>query len=262
MSYSPERIVCLSSETVELMYALNQQHRIAGITAFARYPVGLHRRHPVVSGFSSAKVEKILAVKPDLILAYSYLQTDIVDACIKAGVEVHVFTQSNLAGILGMIDTMGRLLDCVASAAALRLDLQQQLENAERVAQGLSQQPRVYFEEWDEPMITGIQWVSELIALAGGVDVFAARARSGAARDRVVSGEEVLAADPQVIIGSWCGKKFLPESLALRPEWNKLPALQNQCVFEIASHDILVPGMTAITRGLPQLRALIQRHFS
>ncbi len=254
----PQRIACLSSETVEVLYALGQEHRIAGITAFARHPVGVTKNHPIISGFSTAKVEKIFAVKPDLILGYSSVQGGIVKECIIAGYEVHIFNQRSIAGIFQMIATLGWWLNCVERAEQLIANLQSRIENARFVAATFPLHPRVYFEEWHTPMYAGIHWVSELIEIAGGVDVFADVAQQVSAENRKVSAEQVIAAAPELIIGSWCGQKFDPEVVQSREGWSIIPAVQQQQIHEIASEDLLVPGMTAITRGLPLIQNLIR----
>ncbi|QLI82825.1 ABC transporter substrate-binding protein [Chitinibacter fontanus] len=254
----PQRITCLSSETVEVLYALGQQHRIAGITAFARHPAGVTKNHPIISGFSTAKADKIFAVEPDLILAYSSLQGEIVKECILAGYEVHFFNQKSIAGIFNMIRTLGLLLDCSERAETLIAQLQSQLDNARFVAATFSQRPRVYFEEWHTPLYTGIRWVSELIAIAGGVDVFDDISHAPRAKDRAVMPEQVIAAAPELILGSWCGQKFDTQAVMQREGWQHIPAVAQRQVFEIASEDLLVPGITAISRGLPLIQSYIR----
>ncbi|QLG87441.1 ABC transporter substrate-binding protein [Chitinibacter bivalviorum] len=254
----PQRIACLSSETVEVLYALGQQHRIAGITAFARHPAGVTKHHPIISGFSTAKAEKIFAIEPDLILAYSSLQGEIVKECILAGYEVHFFNQKSLAGIFNMIATLGRLLDCSERAEQLIAELQANIAAAQLEATSFTQRPKVYFEEWHTPLYSGIRWVSELIAIAGGEDVFDAISQAPRAKDRTVTPEQVIAAAPDLILGSWCGQTFDTEAVKQRAGWQSIPAVQNNVVFDIASEDLLVPGITAITRGLPLIQSFIR----
>lgn len=256
----PQRIACLSSETVEVLYALGQAHRIVGITAFARHPVGVTKNHPIISGFSTAKAEKIFAVEPDLILAYSSLQGEIVKECILAGYEVHFFNQRSIAGIFQMIATLGLLLDCTERADALIANLQSQLDNARFVAATYPVHPKVYFEEWHTPLYTGIRWVSELIAIAGGVDVFDEISHAPRAADRTVTADQVIAAAPELILGSWCGQAFDTQAVLKREGWEGIPAIVERQVFEIASEDLLVPGITAITRGLPLIQSFIQTY--
>ena len=258
MQQGPQRIACLSSETVEVLYALGQEHRIAGISAFARHPEGVSKNHPIICGFSSAKVEKIFAVEPDLILAYSSLQGDIVKECILAGFEVHFFNQKSIAGIFDMIANLGRMLDCNDRADALISDLLTQIRAAQDEAATYASRPKVYFEEWHTPLYSGIRWVSELIAIAGGEDVFASLSHATRAKDRTVTPEQVIAAAPDLIIGSWCGQDFEPGTVSARAGWQAIPAVKNQQLFAVASEDLLVPGITAITRGLPLLQSHIR----
>lgn len=255
----PQRIACLSSETVEVLYALGQEHRIAGISAFSRHPAGVTKNHPIICGFSSAKVEKIFAVEPDLILAYSSLQGEMVKECVLAGFEVLFFNQKSIAGILNMIRTLGLLLDCTERANALIAELQAHIDTARLEAASYTRRPKVYFEEWHTPLYTGIRWVSELIEIAGGEDVFEAISHQVRAKDRSVNAEQVINAAPDLIIGSWCGQAFEPETVKAREGWQTIPAVINQQVFEIASEDLLVPGITAITRGLPLIQAHIRK---
>ncbi|UXY13906.1 ABC transporter substrate-binding protein [Chitiniphilus purpureus] len=252
----PGRIACLSSETVHVLYALGEQHRIVGVSAFARHPAGVTGRHPVICGFQSGKPDKILAVRPELVLAYSSLQGDLVKACVEAGLPVHLFNQHDLAGIFGMIATLGRLLDCTGRADALIAALQARLDAARPVAGG--PRPRVYFEEWHSPLTTGIRWVSELIGIAGGEDVFAAQSHAVRFAGRQVDAAAVIAAAPQLIVGSWCGQPFDAARVMARHGWDVVPAVRQARVHSIASHDILVPGIAAITHGLPQLQTLIR----
>lgn len=253
---TPTRIACLSSETVDVLYALGQEHRIAGISAFSRHPAGVTKLHPIICGFSSAKAEKIIAVKPDLVLAYSSLQGEIVKECVLAGLEVHFFNQKSIAGIFNMIATLGRLLDCQPQAGELIAGLQAQIDAARALAATFKHRPKVYFEEWHDPFYTGIRWVSELIEIAGGEDIFSSLSHAVRAKERTVSAEQILAAAPDIIIGSWCGQAF--DTAAVRARgWDTIPALQNNQLFEIASHDLLVPGIAAIRDGLVQIQTII-----
>lgn len=257
--HGPQRIACLSSETVEVLYALGQQHRIVGISAFSRHPAGVTKNHPIICGFSSAKVEKILAVEPDLILAYSSLQGEMVKECVLAGYEVLFFNQRSIAGIFNMIRTLGLLLDCTERANALIAELSAQIAAAKFAATRFAWRPKVYFEEWHTPLYTGICWVSELIAIAGGDDIFAEIAPKVRAKDRTVTPEQVIAGAPDLILGSWCGQAFASETVTARAGWDVIAAVKNQQVFEIKSEDLLVPGITAITRGLPQIQTHIRQ---
>ena len=258
MSY--RRIACLSTEAVETLYLLGAEDRIAGISGFTTRPARARREKPKVSGFSSAKIERILAVEPDLIIAFSDLQADIVRELIRAGIEIHVFNQRSLAGILGMIRTLAALVDRSRAGERLVADLQDRLEAAQLRARGLSRRPRIYFEEWNDPLISGIRWVSELIEAAGGADCYAEESRRPAARDRIIGDPaDVIRRAPDIIVGSWCGKKFRSEQVRARPGWDAVPAVRDHRLYEIKSADILSPGPSAITEGLAQLERIVMR---
>ena len=257
MSRLPQRIVCLTTETVEVLYALGEQDRIVGISGYTVRPPQARKEKPKVFAFTSGDIDKILATQPDLVLTFSDLQADISRDLVKAGVPVYAFNPRSVEDILGMIETGGRLGGAEAEALALVGELEAQIERtraiaAERFAKA-GKKPRVYFEEWDEPLISGIRWVSELITIAGGEDVFAERARSPLAKDRLPTAEEVIAKAPDIIIGSWCGKHFRPERVAARPGWENIPAVRDGRLHEIKSAVILTPGPVAIAEGLPAL---------
>jgi len=253
-----QRIACLSTESVEVLYALGAEDLIAGISGYTTRPARARNEKPKISGFSSAKLERIFAVRPDLVISYSNMQSEISRDLISAGVEVHAFNQHTVDGILRMIAVLAHLVGKVEQGAALIADLQQTLQAAQQRTAHWTRRPVVYFEEWDSPMMSCIGWVSELIALAGGQDAFADLAQHHSARQRIIADPaEVLARAPDIIIASWCGKKFRPEKMAERAGWQQLPALQNGQVFEIKSADILSPGPSAITHGLPQLQQII-----
>ncbi|PRY93233.1 iron complex transport system substrate-binding protein [Hasllibacter halocynthiae] len=245
----PRRIVCLSEETVETLYLLGEEDRIAGVTGYAVRPPRVRREKPRVGAFETADVPKILALRPDLVLLFSDVQADLAAALMRAGVAVHGFNQRDVAGILGMVRTVGALVNAPERAEALVADLSAGLAPA-------PPGPSVYFEEWDEPMITGIGWVSELIAVAGGVDVFAGRAHPRA-EGRVVTSREVIEAAPDVILASWCGRKVRPGTIARRPGWDGIPAVRDGRVHEIKSPLILSPGPAALTDGLAAIRAAL-----
>jgi iron complex transport system substrate-binding protein len=256
MPFPPERIVCLTEETVETLYLLGEDRRIVGVSGYAVRPPRVRREKPRVAAFVSADIPRILALRPELVLTFSDLQADIAAALIRAGVAVHAFNQRDVAGILAMIRTVGALVDALPKAEALARALEQRLERIRRIRSG-TVRPRVYFEEWDDPLITGIGWVSELIEIAGGTDVFADRRAAAAARDRIVSPDAVLAARPEVILASWCGKKVRPERIAGRSGWAELPAVVTGRIHEIKSPLILQPGPAALTDGLDAIvRAL------
>jgi iron complex transport system substrate-binding protein len=255
---TPRRIVCLTEETCETLYLLGEQERIVGISGFTVRPPRARREKPKVAAFTSARIDKILALEPDLVLGFSDLQADIAAALIRSGLAVHVFNQRTVIGILAMIETVGALVGVPDRAAALIAELEAGMAAIAQAAARLPRRPRVYFEEWDEPLISGIGWVSELIALAGGEDCFPELAGRAAARERVIADPaEVVRRAPDLVIGSWCGKRFRPDSLAARPGWDAIPAVRRGQVFEIKSCDILQPGPAALTDGLQQLHARI-----
>jgi iron complex transport system substrate-binding protein len=222
-------------------------------------PPQARRDKPRVSAFTSADIPKILALEPDLVLTFSDLQADIAAVLIRQGVAVHAFNQRTIAEILDMIRTLGALVGAPGRAEALADRLAAAVDSTRQRASQLPRRPKVYFEEWDDPMISGIGWVSELIGVAGGIDIFAALACRKAAKDRIVSAGEIISCSPDIIIGSWCGKKFRPEKVANRPGFERLPAVQRGAVFEIKSPLILQPGPAALTDGLAALENVIAR---
>ena len=260
--FPPSRIVCLTEETVETLYLLGEQDRIVGISGYVVRPPQARREKPRVSAFTSANIDKILALNPDLVLTFSDLQADIVAELIRRGLNVHAFNQRTISGILDMIRTLGALVDASRRAEERVATLEAGLVQARKRTECLPLQPKVFFEEWDDPLISGIGWVSELIEIAGGIDVFADRRYQGAAKDRVVTAEEVVAREPDLIIGSWCGKKFRPERVAARPGFAQTPAVQREEVYEIKSSLILQPGPAALTDGLADLHRIIERWAS
>src|SRR5215472_10527065 len=257
--FPPERIICLTEETVETLYLLGEDHRIVGVSGYAVRPPQVRREKPRVSAFISADVPKIIALKPDLVLTFSDLQADIVAELIRNNVAVHAFNQRDVGGILDMFRTLGALVGATDRADALASSLASRVNAVHERALQLSHRPRVYFEEWDEPMISGIAWVSELIEAAGGTDIFADRATGKSAKERIVTAEEVIARQPDIIVGSWCGKKFRPEKVAARPGFAEIPAVRNNTVHEIKSPIILQPGPAALTDGLQALQAIFER---
>jgi iron complex transport system substrate-binding protein len=249
------RIVCLTEETVETLYLLGQEARIVGVTGYAVRPARVRKEKPRVGAFTSADVPKIMALQPDLVLTFSDLQADIAAALIRQGVEVHAFNQRDVAGILRMIRTVGALAGCAGAADAMAQGLEARLQAVQAVAR--PDCPRVWFEEWDEPLISGIGWVSELIGIAGGQDVFPELAAQKAARDRILLPDQVLARAPEVILASWCGKKVVPARIAARPGWGDLPAVRQGRIHEIKSPLILSPGPAALTDGLDAIVAAL-----
>jgi iron complex transport system substrate-binding protein len=255
--FPPARIVCLTEETVETLYLLGQEHRIVGVSGYCVRPPQVRREKPRVSAFITADIEKILALAPDLVLTFSDLQADIAAALIRRNVAVHAFNQRDVAGILAMIRTLGALTGAVDEAESLATSLAGRLVAARERAERLPRRPRVYFEEWDDPMISGLQWVAELIEAAGGSEVFPALACAKNAKDRIVTADQVIAAAPDIIIGSWCGKKFVPAKVAARPGFETVPAVRTGFVREIKSALILQPGPAALTDGLDALVGIV-----
>lgn len=250
-----ERIVCLTEETVETLYLLGQEHRIVGVTGYAVRPARVRREKPRVGAFTSADVPKILGLRPDLVLTFSDLQADIAAELIRAGAEVHAFNQRDVAGILRMIRCVGALAGAAGAADALAQGLEARL--AKIAAQNRDGRPRVWFEEWDDPLISGIGWVSELVGIAGGRDVFPELAAEPLARNRIVLPGQVLDRAPEVILASWCGKKVVPERIAARPGWADLPAVRQGRIHEIKAPLILAPGPAALTEGLEAILAAL-----
>ncbi len=257
--FPPDRIVCLTEETVETLYLLGEEDRIVGVTGYAVRPSRVRREKPRVGAFTSADIPKILALEPDLVLTFSDLQADIAAELVRKGVTVMAYNQRDVAGILSMIRHLGATVGQPKRAARLVDHYETRLAKIAAQASG-KPRPKVYFEEWDQPMISGISWVSELIEIAGGQEVFPDLARQEAAKDRIVSPEQAIAAAPDVILASWCGKKVRPERIASRPGWEEIPAVRNGQITEIKSPIILQPGPAALTDGLDAIVAALKRY--
>ncbi|MCC7200038.1 MAG: cobalamin-binding protein [Gammaproteobacteria bacterium] len=254
----PQRIVCMTEETTETLYLLGEERRIVGISGFTVRPPRARREKPRVSAFTSAKIDRILELQPDLVLGFSDLQADIAADLVRGGVEVHVFNHRSVAGILGMILTLGGMIGCGDKARALVASLESGLDGIRTAAAALPRRPRVYFEEWDEPQISGIRWVSELVELAGGIDCFPELARESLGRNRIIADPlEVPRRAPDIILGSWCGKKFRPERVAARPGWQDVPAVRDGQLFEVKSSIILQPGPAGLTDGVREIQRRI-----
>lgn len=255
----PQRIVCLTEEPTEVLYALGESARIAGISGFTVRPPQARREKPHVSAFTSAKIGAILALDPDLAIGFSDLQADIAQALVRAGIEVWISNHRSVAGILGYVRRLGALVGAGERAAVLAEALEARVAKARAAAATLARRPRVYFEEWDAPMISGIHWVSELIEAAGGDDIFPQRAQERLAAARIVADpDDVVRAAPDLIIGSWCGKRFRADKVAARPGWAAIPAVREGELHEIKSALILQPGPAALTDGLLALQDIIQ----
>jgi iron complex transport system substrate-binding protein len=254
----PNRIVCLTEETTETLYLLGEDWRIVGISGFTVRPPRARREKPRVSAFTSAKIDRILALEPDLVLGFSDLQADIAAELVRAGCEVHVFNHRSVAEILRTVRVLGGMIGCEAKTAALAEQLEAGLDEVRRAAASLSRRPRVYFEEWDDPQISAIRWVSELIGLAGGDDCFPELAVQSLGRNRIIADRlEVPRRVPDIILGSWCGKKFRPENVAARPGWQDVPAVRDGELHEVKSAIILQPGPAALTEGVREIQRRI-----
>ena len=259
----PQRIVCLTEETTETLYLLGEEHRIIGISGFTVRPARARKEKPRVSAFTSAKIDRILELRPDLVLGFSDLQADIAAQLARAGLDVHLFNQRSVAEIFRMIRTLGGMIGCEARTAELVARLEAGIDTARARAAALPRNPRVYFEEWDEPLISGIRWVAELIGIAGGVDCFPELSVQSLGRQRIIAdAAEVPRRAPDIILGSWCGKKFRPDEVTARPGWDGIPAVRGGFVREIKSPIILQPGPAALTDGLPAIQQIIEEWAS
>ena len=255
----PERIVCLTEETTETLYLLEEDWRIVGISGFTVRPERARKEKPIVSAFTKARIPEIVDLKPDLVLGFSDIQADIASQLIAEGIEVHIFNHRTVSGILRMIRTLGAMVGCSDKSQALAETLKTRLQQI-RSECAHECRPRVYFEEWNDPLITGIGWVSELIEIAGGTDVFAELSSETLAKHRIVADpNEVVRRAPDIIIGSWCGKPFRPREVQSRPGWNAMRALRNQDIYEIDSSTILQPGPAALTDGVRSIRQILSR---
>ena len=254
----PQRIVCLTEETTEWLYLLGEEDRIVGISGFTVRPPRARREKPRVSAFTTAKIDRIVDLRPDLVLGFSDLQADIAAELVRRGIDVHVFNQRSVREILAMMVQLGALVGAGERALDWVADWQRRAEERRRSLPPAQERPRVYFEEWDDPLISGIRWVSELVELAGGFDCFPELAREGLGKDRIIADPmTVVSRQPDLIIGSWCGKKFRPEKVAARPGWESIPAVRDGAIHEVKSALILQPGPAALTDGLEGLAGLI-----
>jgi iron complex transport system substrate-binding protein len=262
----PERIVCLTEETTETLYLLGEQDRIVGISGFTVRPAIARKEKPKVSAFTSAKIDRIMALEPDLVIGFSDLQADIAADLIRLGANVLLLNHRSVEDILNMILMLSSMVGAVDKGEQLVSQLTERLETIRQRGLALPKRPRVYFEEWDEPMFSAIRWVSELIDIAGGEDCFGDLGKMPHGKDRIIADpQRVIDAKPDVIIGSWCGKKFRPDKVAVRPDWQTIPAVAKNHLYEIKSPLILQPGPAALTDGLDALVNIIhpiakQRH--
>jgi iron complex transport system substrate-binding protein len=254
----PQRIVCLTEEPTEVLYAIGEQHRIVGISGFTVRPARARKEKPKVSAFTSAKIGEILKLSPDMVIGFSDIQADIARELIAAGVEVWISNHRSVEGIVDYIRRLGALVGAVDKSEDLASRAERHLVEVENAASQLPLRPRVYFEEWDDPMISGIRWVAELVRIAGGDDIFPELAEKSLARDRIIADSaEVIRRAPDLIIGSWCGKKFRPDKVAARAGWDAIRAVRDGQLREVKSPLILQPGPAALFDGLDALHALI-----
>jgi iron complex transport system substrate-binding protein len=256
--WGPQRIVCLTEETTEWLYLLGEEARIVGISGYTVRPRRAREEKPKVSAFLSAKIDKILALQPDCVFGFSDLQADIAAALIRRGVQVTVFNQRSVAEIFSMLYQVAAMVGQVEKGVELIEGMRAGLRAIQAQAARLPRRPRVFFEEWDEPHISAIRWVSELMGIAGGDDCFPELAKEALGKNRIIAGgDEIVRRNPDIIIGSWCGKKFRPEKVAARTGWQDVNAVRNGQLFEIKSADILQPGPAALTDGVAQLHRII-----
>ena len=254
----PQRIVCLTEETTEWLYLLGEQERIVGISGFTVRPAQARREKTRVSAFTSAKIERIVALQPDLVLGFSDLQADIAADLVRAGLAVHIFNQRSIAEIFEFMGVLARMVGAQRRAQTLVGRMRRSLEGVRREAARLPCRPRVYFEEWDGPLISGIRWVGELVTIAGGEECFGELSVQPHAKARIIADPlEVVRRAPDVFIASWCGKKFNPQSVRERPGWASIPAVRHGRLFSVPSSEILQPGPAALTDGLARLHRII-----
>ena len=257
-AYGPQRIVCLTEEPTEWLYLLGQERRIVGISGYTVRPPRAREEKPKVSAYLTAKIDKIVDLRPDCVIGFSDLQADIAAQLIKRGIQVTIFNQRSVAEIFSMMYQLAAMVGQVERGLALIRQMQQRLLDIEKAAARLTRRPRVFFEEWHDPHISAIAWVSELVGIAGGDDCFPELAKEPMGKGRIIAdGLEIVRRAPDIIFGSWCGKKFRPELVAARPGWEDVPAIKNHQLFEIKSSEILQPGPAALTDGVEKLHRVI-----
>ena len=254
----PRRIICLTEETTETLYLLGEQDRIVGVSGYTVRPPEA-RQKPKVSAYINAKFDKIMGLEPDLVFAFSDLQADIAAELIRRGVTVFTFNQRSIAEIMEMILTVGRIVGAAKPAERLTETLQREMDEIAESASRFTFRPRVLFEEWYDPLISGIRWVDELVEIAGGDSIFPELRKQQAAKDRIVNPADVIAKDPQVIIGSWCGRQVKKDLIRAREGWSNISAVRDDQLYEIKSAYILQPGPAALTEGLRQLHAILAK---
>lgn len=258
--FGPQRIVCLTEETTEWLYLLGQESKIVGISGYTVRPRRAREEKPRVSAFLSAKIDKILALKPDCVFGFSDLQADIANLLIRSGIQVTVFNQRSVDEIFSMLYQVAAMVGEVNQGEIRLKQFRENLNAIQTAASNFKRRPIIYFEEWDEPRISAIRWVSELITIAGGDECFSELAIMPMGKDRIIADDQsIVSRAPDIIIGSWCGKKFRPEKVSQRAGWESIPAVKNNQLFEIKSADILQPGPASLTDGVAQLHQIIQQ---
>ena len=263
MDFFPKRIVCLTEETVETLYLLGEQDRIVGVSGFAVRPRQVRKEKPIVSTFTDADIDKIIDLKPDLVIGFSDIQAGIAKELIAAGITVWINNYRSVEGIFNMIGQLGSLVGAPGKAKSLVDHFRRDIERIYETAQKKRKKPKIYFEEWYDPLISGICWVSELIELAGGIDIYREKQTASLAKDRIIANKyEVIERNPDVIIASWCGKKFKKEKLVARENWDRIKAVKDNFVFEIKSPVILQPGPAAVTEGIKEIADIINAWHS
>ncbi len=257
-SYGPQRIVCLTEEPTEWLYMLGEERRIVGISGYTVRPPRAREEKPKVSAFLNAKIDKIVDLKPDCAIGFSDLQADIASQLVKKGIQVTIFNQRSVAEIFSMMYQLAAMVGQEARGRLLMQCMQQRLLDIEKAAASLKRRPRVFFEEWYDPHISAIAWVSELMGIAGGDDCFPELASQPMGKDRIIAdGGEIVRRNPDIIFGSWCGRKFRPDHVVARSGWEEVGAVKNRQVFEIKSAEILQPGPAALTDGVEQIHRII-----
>ena len=257
-AYGPQRIVCLTEEPTEWLYLLGEERRIVGISGYTVRPPRAREEKPKVSAYLSARIDKIVALRPDCVIGFSDLQADIAAQLIRHGIQVTIFNQRSVTEIFSMMAQLAAMVGQAERGLALIGQMRQRLLAIEQAARSLKRRPKVFFEEWHEPHISAIAWVSELVGIAGGDDCFSELAKEPMGKGRIIAdGLEIVRRAPDIIFGSWCGKKFRPELVAARPGWENVPAVKNSQLFEIKSCDILQPGPASLTDGVEKRHRFI-----
>jgi iron complex transport system substrate-binding protein len=257
-NYGPQRIVCLTEEPTEWLYLLGEERRIVGISGYTVRPPHARLEKPKVSAFLSARIDKIVELQPDCVIGFSDLQADIASQLVKQGIQVTIFNQRSVAEIFSMMYQLAAMVGQVDKGLALIQTMQKRLLEIEAVASSLKRRPRVFFEEWYDPHISAIAWVSELIGIAGGDDCFPELAKQPMGKGRIIAdGQEIVLRNPDIIFGSWCGRRFRPAHVRARPGWQQVNAVKNDQLFEIKSAEILQPGPASITDGVEQIHKII-----